>query len=60
MELLTFVFAIALAIGLGMAIWFNTKSGQKWIDELKIIEKIALKIWLFAELSVTLPPKFRY
>lgn len=34
MELLTFVFAIALLIGLGMAIWFNTKSGQKWIDEL--------------------------
>jgi len=34
MELLTFVFAIALAIGLGMAIWFNTKSGQKWIDDL--------------------------
>lgn len=34
MELLTFVFAIALEIGLGMAIWFNTKSGQKWIDEL--------------------------
>lgn len=34
MELLTFVFAIALVIGLGMAIWFNTKSGQKWIDEL--------------------------
>jgi hypothetical protein len=34
MELLTFVFAIALLIGLGMAIWFNTKSGQKWIDNL--------------------------
>ena len=34
MELLTFVFAFALAIGLGMAIWFNTKSGQKWIDDL--------------------------
>lgn len=34
MELLTFVFVIALAIGLGMAIWFNTKSGQKWIDNL--------------------------
>ena len=34
MELLTFVFAIALLIGLGMAIWFNTKSGQKWIDSL--------------------------
>lgn len=34
MELLTFVFAIALAIGLSMAIWFNTKSGQKWIDNL--------------------------
>lgn len=34
MELLTFIFAIALLIGLGMAIWFNTKSGQKWIDNL--------------------------
>lgn len=34
MELLTFIFAIALVIGLGMAIWFNTKSGQKWIDSL--------------------------
>ena len=34
MELLTFVFAIALAIGLVMAVWFNTKSGQKWIDSL--------------------------
>lgn len=32
--ILTFIFSIALAIGLGMAIWFNTKSGQKWIDNL--------------------------
>nr|DAT45187.1 MAG TPA: hypothetical protein [Caudoviricetes sp.] len=34
MDLMTFIFSIALAIGGGMAIWFNTKSGQKWIDSL--------------------------
>lgn len=34
MELLTFVFTIALLVGGGMAIWFNTKSGQRWIDSL--------------------------
>ncbi len=34
MDLLTFIFSIALAISCGMAIWFNTKSGQKWIDSL--------------------------
>ena len=33
-DMLTFIFSFALAIGLGMAIWFNTKSGQKWIDNL--------------------------
>ena len=31
---MTFIFSIALAIGCIMAIWFNTKSGQKWIDSL--------------------------
>ena len=34
MDLLTFIFSIALAIGGSMAIWLNTKSGQKWIDNL--------------------------
>ncbi len=34
MDLLTFIFSIALAISCGLAIWFNTKSGQKWIDSL--------------------------
>ena len=34
MELLTFVFTIALLVGGGMAIWLNTKSGQRWIDSL--------------------------
>lgn len=33
-ENLAIMFSIALTIGLGMAIWFNTKSGQKWIDNL--------------------------
>ena len=34
MDLLTFVFLLGLLISGGMAIWFNTKSGQKWIDNL--------------------------
>ena len=34
MELLTFIFSIALAIELGIAIWFNTESDQKWINNL--------------------------
>ena len=38
MELLTFIFSIALAIAraieLGIAIWFNTESDQKWINNL--------------------------
>ena len=33
-DMLIFIFSFALAIGQGMAIWFNTKSGQKWIDNL--------------------------
>jgi len=34
MELLTFIFSIALAIELGIAIWFNTEPDQKWINNL--------------------------
>ncbi len=34
MDLMTFIFTIALVIGGSMAVWFNTKSGQKWIDSL--------------------------
>ena len=34
MDLMTFIFSIALAVGTSLAIWFNTKSGQKWIDNL--------------------------
>lgn len=34
MDLMIFIFSIALAIGSGMAIFFNTKRGQKWIDNL--------------------------
>lgn len=33
-DMLTFIFSFALAVGLALAIWFNTKSGQKWIDNL--------------------------
>lgn len=34
MDLMTFIFSIALVIGCGMAVWLNTKSGQRWIDNL--------------------------
>ena len=34
MDLLTFVFSLGFIISWGMAIWLNTKSGQKWIDNL--------------------------
>ena len=33
-DMLTFIFSFALAVGLALAIWFNTKSDQKWIDNL--------------------------
>lgn len=31
-DMLTFIFSFALVVGLVLAFWFNTKSGQKWID----------------------------
>ena len=31
---LMFVFTLGLVFSGGMAIWLNTKSGQKWIDSL--------------------------
>ena len=34
MEGLMFVFSLGLIIISSFAIWLNTKSGQKWIDEL--------------------------
>ena len=33
-DMLTFIFSFALVVGLVLALWFNTKSGQKWIDNL--------------------------
>lgn len=33
-DMLTFIFSFALVVGLVLAIWFNTKSGQRWIDRL--------------------------
>ena len=32
--MLTFIFSFALVVGLVLAIWLNTKSGQRWIDSL--------------------------
>lgn len=32
--MLTFIFSFALVVGLVLAIWFNMKSDQKWIDNL--------------------------
>jgi len=34
MEGLMFVFSLGLIISSSFAIWLNTKSGQKWIDNL--------------------------
>ena len=34
MELMTLFMFIMMVIGASCAIWLNTKSGQKWIDEL--------------------------
>lgn len=34
MELMTLFMFIMMVIGAIFAIWLNTKSGQKWIDEL--------------------------
>lgn len=34
MELMTYILGLGALIGISMAIWFNTKSGQKWIDNL--------------------------
>ena len=34
MDGLMFVFTLGLIISGSMVIWFNTKSGQKWIDSL--------------------------
>lgn len=34
MELMTLFMFIMTVIGACFAIWLNTKSGQKWIDEL--------------------------
>lgn len=33
-DMLAFIFSFALVVGLGLAVWFNTKSGQRWIDRL--------------------------
>lgn len=32
MEGLMFVFTLGLIVSVSMAIWFNTKSGQRWTD----------------------------
>lgn len=34
MELMTLFMFIMMVIGASFVIWLNTKSGQKWIDEL--------------------------
>ena len=34
MEALISLFAVMAVIGSIIAVWLNTKSGQKWIDEL--------------------------
>lgn len=34
MELMTLFMFIMMVIGASFAIWLNTKSGLKWIDEL--------------------------
>ena len=34
MELMTLFMFIMMVISSSFAIWLNTKSGQKWIDEL--------------------------
>lgn len=34
MEGFALVMCIGAVIGMSFAIWLNTKSGQKWIDEL--------------------------
>lgn len=34
MELMTLFMFIMMVIDASFAIWLNTKSGQKWIDEL--------------------------
>ena len=34
MELITLFMFIMTVIGTSFAFWLNTKSGQKWIDEL--------------------------
>ena len=34
MQVMTFIFAIALVVSLTIAFWFNTKAGQRWIDNL--------------------------
>lgn len=34
MEGFALVMCIGAVIGTSLAIWFNTKSGQKWIDSL--------------------------
>lgn len=34
MDGLMFIFSLGLIISACFAIWLNTKSGQKWIDEL--------------------------
>lgn len=34
MEALILLFSIALAIGLGILAWLNTRSGRKWLASL--------------------------
>ena len=34
MDGLMFIFSLGAVISASFAIWLNTKSGQKWIDEL--------------------------
>lgn len=34
MEALLMLFSLMAVIGLGIAIWLNTKSGEKWLENL--------------------------
>lgn len=34
MEMLAITFAWGTAIAVGLIVWFNTKSGKKWLEDL--------------------------
>lgn len=34
MEILTFIFSVALAIGISLLIWMHTPNGKRWLDAL--------------------------